>query len=164
VKVLAGAPVIEKAWSRATSRNGAQAGVKLLGEVGLGGVKGREEREAMVAGRANTASRARSTPAGRRVPGSGLIDKDVVLEADADVIGHINGGHTAPCPSSQIRGSARCAASDRDRPQRQRGAALIALRTRARAERTRAASSLGPTRRPRSGRAAARHPAHDRML
>jgi enamidase len=24
-----------------------------------------------------------------------LIDKDVVLEADADVIGHINGGHTA---------------------------------------------------------------------
>jgi len=29
------------------------------------------------------------------VPGSGLIDKDVVLEADADIIGHINGGHTA---------------------------------------------------------------------
>jgi len=24
-----------------------------------------------------------------------LIDKDVVLEADADIIGHINGGHTA---------------------------------------------------------------------
>jgi enamidase len=32
---------------------------------------------------------------GPSIPGSGLIDKDVVLEADADVIGHINGGHTS---------------------------------------------------------------------
>lgn len=31
-----------------------------------------------------------------------MIDKDVVLVADADVIGHINGGHTA-LPDSQIR-------------------------------------------------------------
>ena len=39
---------------------------------------------------------------GPSIPGSGLIDADVVLEADADVIGHINGGHTA-LPLSQIR-------------------------------------------------------------
>ena len=39
---------------------------------------------------------------GPSIPGSGLIDKDVVLEADADVIGHINGGHTA-LPLDQIR-------------------------------------------------------------
>jgi enamidase len=39
---------------------------------------------------------------GPSIPGSGLIDKDVVLEADADVIGHINGGHTA-LPIEQIR-------------------------------------------------------------
>ena len=32
---------------------------------------------------------------GPSIPGSGLIDKDVVLAADADIIGHINGGHTA---------------------------------------------------------------------
>ena len=35
-------------------------------------------------------------------PGSGLIDKDVVLEADTDVVGYINGGHTA-LPDNQIR-------------------------------------------------------------
>ena len=35
------------------------------------------------------------------IPGSGLIDKDIVLEADTDVIGHINGGHTA-LPDDQI--------------------------------------------------------------
>jgi enamidase len=32
---------------------------------------------------------------GPSIPGSGLIDKDIILEADPDVIGHINGGHTA---------------------------------------------------------------------
>ncbi len=38
---------------------------------------------------------------GPSIPGSGLIDKEVVLEADADIIGHINGGHTA-LPDDQI--------------------------------------------------------------
>ena len=38
---------------------------------------------------------------GPSIPGSGLIDKDIVLEVDADVIGHINGGHTA-LPDDQI--------------------------------------------------------------
>jgi enamidase len=39
---------------------------------------------------------------GPSIPGSGLIDADVVLEADTDVVGHINGGHTA-LPDGQIR-------------------------------------------------------------
>jgi enamidase len=39
---------------------------------------------------------------GPSIPGSGLIDKDVVLEAGADIIGHINGGHTS-LPLDQIR-------------------------------------------------------------
>jgi enamidase len=47
---------------------------------------------------------------GPSIPGSSLIDKDVVLAADADVIGHINGGHTA-LPAAQIR--ALCEESER---------------------------------------------------
>jgi len=39
---------------------------------------------------------------GPSVPGSGYIDADTVLAADADIIGHINGGHTA-LPLRQIR-------------------------------------------------------------
>jgi enamidase len=39
---------------------------------------------------------------GPSIPGSGLIDADVVLAADTDVIGHVNGGHTA-LPDRQIR-------------------------------------------------------------
>ena len=38
---------------------------------------------------------------GPSIPGSGLIDKDVVLEAGTDVIGHVNGGHSA-LPDDQI--------------------------------------------------------------
>ena len=40
---------------------------------------------------------------GPSIPGSGLIDKDVVLEADADIIGHINGGHTSLARSARVR-------------------------------------------------------------
>ena len=39
---------------------------------------------------------------GPSIPGSGLIDSAVVLEADTDVVGHINGGHTA-LPDREIR-------------------------------------------------------------
>ena len=38
---------------------------------------------------------------GPSVPGSGYIDADTVLEADADIIGHINGGNTS-LPLRQI--------------------------------------------------------------
>jgi enamidase len=39
---------------------------------------------------------------GPSIPGSGLIDSAVVLEADTDIVGHINGGHTA-LPDREIR-------------------------------------------------------------
>ena len=45
---------------------------------------------------------------GPSIPGSGLIDKDIVLEADTDVIGHVNGGHTA-LPTTRSSASARAA-------------------------------------------------------
>ena len=53
-------------------------------------------------GRASTASNSTIHTGGPSIPGSGLIDADVVLEADTDVVGHINGGHTA-LPDGQIR-------------------------------------------------------------
>src|SRR4029450_2079845 len=51
VKVLAGAPVIEKGMVESDFKELAQAGVKLLGEVGLGGVKSGEEAKMMGASR-----------------------------------------------------------------------------------------------------------------
>ncbi|MFZ5509396.1 MAG: amidohydrolase family protein [Pseudomonadota bacterium] len=95
VKVLAGAPVIEKGMVEQDFKDLADAGVKLLGEVGLGSVKAGEEAQRMVAWARKYGIQSTIHTGGPSIPGSGLIDKDVVLEADADIIGHINGGHTS---------------------------------------------------------------------
>ncbi len=95
VKVIAGAPVIEKGMVESDFAELAAAGVKLLGEVGLGSVKAGDEAKAMVAWARKHGIQSTIHTGGPSIPGSGLIDKDVVLEADADVIGHINGGHTS---------------------------------------------------------------------
>lgn len=95
VKVLAGAPIIEKGMVESDFAEMAKAGVKLLGEVGLGSVKAGAEAKQMVAWARKYGMQSTIHTGGPSVPGSGYIDKDVVLEADADVIGHINGGHTA---------------------------------------------------------------------
>ena len=95
VKVLAGAPVIEKGMVEDDFEELAQAGVRLLGEVGLGSVKAGYEAAEMVGWARKYGIQSTIHTGGPSIPGSGLIDKDVVLEADADIIGHINGGHTA---------------------------------------------------------------------
>jgi enamidase len=95
VKVLAGAPVIEKGMTEDDFRELSEAGVRLLGEVGLGSVKAGEEAQKMVAWARKHGIQSTIHTGGPSIPGSGLIDKDVVLEADADIIGHINGGHTS---------------------------------------------------------------------
>lgn len=101
VKVHAGAPVIEQGMEEQDFRDLADAGVRLLGEVGLGGVKTADEAKRMVGWARKYGIQSTIHTGGPSIPGSGLIDKDVVLEADADVIGHINGGHTA-LPDDQI--------------------------------------------------------------
>jgi enamidase len=102
VKLHAGAPVLEQGMIEDDFKDMAEAGVRLLGEVGLGGVKGGDEAKQMVAWARKYGIQSTIHTGGPSIPGSGLIDADVVLEADADVIGHINGGHTA-LPLRQIR-------------------------------------------------------------
>lgn len=95
VKVLAGAPVIEKGMVESDFKELADAGVTLLGEIGLGSVKAGDEAAQMVKWARKYGIQSTIHTGGPSVPGSGYIDKDVVLEADADIIGHINGGHTS---------------------------------------------------------------------
>jgi enamidase len=101
VKVLAGAPIIEKGMVEQDFAEMAAAGVKLLGEVGLGSVKAGDEAKLMVSWARKHGIQSTIHTGGPSIPGSGLIDADVVLEADADVIGHINGGHTS-LPYQQV--------------------------------------------------------------
>jgi enamidase len=102
VKVHAGAPCIEPGMTEQDFKDLSDAGVKLLGEVGLGGVKDGPTARKMVEWARKYGIQSTIHTGGPSIPGSGLIDKDVVLEAGTDVVGHINGGHTA-LPDSQIR-------------------------------------------------------------
>ncbi|HEY8566332.1 MAG TPA: amidohydrolase family protein [Beijerinckiaceae bacterium] len=102
VKVHAGAPVIEPGMEEHDFAELAAAGVKLLGEVGLGGVKDGPTARKMVAWARKYGIQSTIHTGGPSIPGSGLIGADVVLEADTDVVGHINGGHTA-LPDREIR-------------------------------------------------------------
>ena len=102
VKLHAGAPVIEPGMTEQDFKELAQAGVKLLGEVGLGGVKDGANAKQMVAWARKYGIQSTIHTGGPSIPGSGLIGADVVLEADTDVVGHVNGGHTA-LPDKEIR-------------------------------------------------------------
>lgn len=129
VKVLAGAPVIEQGMEEQDFRSLGEAGVKLLGEVGLGSVKDGPTARQMVGWARKHGMQSTIHTGGPSIPGSNLIDKDVVLAADTDVIGHINGGHTA-LPDAQIR--ALCEESPRALEIVHNGnerAALFTLRT-----------------------------------
>ena len=101
VKVHGGAPVLEKGMEEEHFRRMAEQGVKLLGEVGLGTVKAGDEAKMMVDWARKYGIQSTIHTGGPSIPGSGLIDADVVLEAGADIIGHINGGHTS-LPHNQI--------------------------------------------------------------
>ena len=101
VRIHAGAPVIEHGMVEEDFKDLAIAGVTMLGEVGLGSVKDGATARQMVAWARKYGIQSTIHTGGPSIPGSSLIDKDIVLAADADVIGHINGGHTA-LPDDQI--------------------------------------------------------------
>ncbi len=129
VRIHAGAPVIEHGMVEEDFKDLATAGVTMLGEVGLGSVKDGATARQMVAWARKYGIQSTIHTGGPSIPGSSLIDKDIVLAADADVIGHINGGHTA-LPDDQI--VALCEQSPRALELVHNGnekAALLTLRT-----------------------------------
>jgi enamidase len=129
VTIHAGAPVLEHGMVEEDFKDLAAAGVTLLGEVGLGSVKDGATARQMVAWARKHGIQSTIHTGGPSIPGSSLIDKDIVLAADTDVIGHINGGHTA-LPDGQI--VTLCAESSRALEIVHNGnekAALLTLRT-----------------------------------
>jgi enamidase len=72
-----------------------------MGEVGLGSVKDGKTANEMVSWARKYGIQSTIHTGGPSIPGSGLIDADMVLETGTDVVGHINGGHSA-LPDDQI--------------------------------------------------------------
>ncbi len=102
MKVIAGAPVLEPGMTENDFRELAEAGVTLIGEVGLGGVKDGPTGRQMIAWARKYGMTSMTHTGGPSIPGSGRIGAEVVLEVDADVVAHINGGPTA-LPDDEIR-------------------------------------------------------------
>ena len=161
-KVMAGAPVPEKTMGEEDYAELARAGVTMIGEIGLGTVNTGPEAKKHVAWCRKHGIQTIIHTGGPSIPGSNLISHEVVLEADPDVISHINGGHTAlgfrPYLPVVRAGQGR----HRDRAQRQRAGRDHGAENRHRAQ----AHARGDPRHRRAGgigRAAARHSAHDRV-
>jgi enamidase len=95
VKVRAGAPILEQGLTEADFAELADAGVSLIGEVGLGSVKTGADAAPMLAWARSLGFVSTFHTGGPSIAGSSAIGADVVLEARPDIVGHVNGGTTA---------------------------------------------------------------------
>src|SRR5262245_26208041 len=95
VKVHAGAPILEMGMVGDDFAEMAKAGVKLVGEIGLGSVRTGKDAAPMVKWAKKHGMTVTIHTGGPSIAGSNAISGDVVLEADPDVVGHINGGTTS---------------------------------------------------------------------
>jgi enamidase len=99
VKVEAGAPILELGLTEADFAEMAAAGVKLVGEIGLGSVKTGKDAAPMVRWAKQHGMTVTIHTGGPSIAGSNPIDADVVLEAQPHVVGHVNGGTTSMSPA-----------------------------------------------------------------
>ena len=95
VKVHGGAPILELGMVEDDFAEMAKAGVKLVGEIGLGSVKTGKDAAPMVRWAKKHGMTVTIHTGGPSIAGSNPISAEVVLEADPHVVGHINGGTTS---------------------------------------------------------------------
>ena len=95
VKMHAGAPILELGLVEEDFAEMARAGVKLVGEIGLGSVKTGADAAPMVRWAKRHGMTVTIHTGGPSIAGSSPINAEVVLEADPHVVGHINGGTTS---------------------------------------------------------------------
>src|SRR5262245_52542250 len=94
-KVHAGAPILELGLTGTDFAEMARAGVKLVGEIGLGSVKTGRDAAPMVKWARQHGMTVTIHTGGPSIAGSSPINAETVMEADPHVVGHINGGTTS---------------------------------------------------------------------
>ena len=95
VKVHAGAVMLEPGLTEDDFTEMAAAGVRLVAEIGISGVKDPDEAAAMTRWAQAGGMRVMVHTGGASIPGSGVIGADFVVTVQPDVAGHVNGGPTA---------------------------------------------------------------------
>lgn len=102
MKVLAGALILEKGLEERDFEELAAAGVTLVGEFGLGAVKDGPTGRKMIEWARRNGMTSMTHTGGHSIPGSARIGSETVLEVDADVAAHLNGGPTS-LPEAELR-------------------------------------------------------------
>ena len=95
MKVLGGALILEKGLTEADIAECAAAGVKLVGEIGLGSVKDPTEAAQMAGWAQARGMKVMMHTGGTSIPGSSVVGVEQILAVRPDVVSHINGGPTA---------------------------------------------------------------------
>ncbi|MEE9298448.1 MAG: amidohydrolase family protein [Acidimicrobiia bacterium] len=95
VKVHAGAVMLEPGLTRADFEEMAAAGVRLVAEIGISGIKEAEVAAEMTGWAQALGMKVMVHTGGASIPGSGVIGADFVVAVRPDVAGHTNGGPTA---------------------------------------------------------------------
>ncbi|MGH2615641.1 MAG: amidohydrolase family protein [Thermomicrobiales bacterium] len=94
VKVIAGAVILEHGLTEADFDEMAEAGVQLVGEIGLSAVCTQEEAAPMVRWARARGMRVAMHTGGVSIPGSNAIRADLVIAINPHVASHVNGGPT----------------------------------------------------------------------
>jgi len=95
VKVHAGAVLLEAGLTEADFAEMAAAGVRLVGEIGISGVKDPDTAAQMARWAQASGMKVMVHTGGASIPGSGIIGADFVVAVKPDVAAHTNGGPTA---------------------------------------------------------------------
>ncbi len=95
VKVHAGAVMLEEGLTEEDFEEMAAAGVRLVAEIGISGVKDPEIAATMTRWAQARGMKVMVHTGGASIPGSGVIGADFVVKVQPDVAGHTNGGPTA---------------------------------------------------------------------
>ena len=95
MKVLGGSVILEKGLTEADFDEMAGAGVKVVGEIGLGSVKDPDEAAEMCGWAKARGMIVMMHTGGTSIPGSSVVGADQIIKVKPSVVSHLNGGPTA---------------------------------------------------------------------
>ena len=94
-KVVGGAVILEKGLVKADFEEMAKEGDRTVGEIGLGAIKNPEDAAPMVQWAKECGMTVMMHSDGTSIPGSSTVTAEMVIQANPDIVSHINGGPTA---------------------------------------------------------------------
>jgi enamidase len=94
-KVVGGSVILEKGLVKSDFEELAREGVRTVGEIGLGTIKNPEDAAPMVQWAKEFGMTVMMHAGGTSIPGSSTVTAEMVIQANPDIVSHINGGPTA---------------------------------------------------------------------